>query len=82
MYVLPALLVHRRALLDPARAGGIWLKVARGAARSSLFLALYCTLAWRGAARTLVGSPIRPLAARVCNFTFHSTPRFWNFEIS
>ena len=48
VYVLPALLVHRRKLLDPATAGDIWVKVARGAARSSLFLALYCTLAWRG----------------------------------
>ena len=48
VYVLPALLVHRRRLLDPATAGDIWVKVARGAARSSLFLALYCTLAWRG----------------------------------
>jgi len=49
VYVLPALLVHRQSLLRPATAGTIWLKVARGAARSSLFLALYCTLAWRGA---------------------------------
>ena len=49
VYVLPALLVHRSSLLRPATAAAIWLKVARGAARSSLFLALYCTLAWRGA---------------------------------
>lgn len=27
----------------------IWGKVLKGAARSSAFLALYCTLAWRGA---------------------------------
>ena len=38
----------RKALFQ---AGGlaIWGKVLKGAARSSAFLALYCTLAWRGA---------------------------------
>ena len=50
VYVLPALLVHRGRLLNPATAGDIWYKVARGVARSSLFLAMYCTLAWRGVA--------------------------------
>jgi hypothetical protein len=31
------------------RAGAIWAKGAAAALRSSLFLALYCGLAWRGA---------------------------------
>ena len=57
MYVLPALLVHRRSLLQPSSAPAIWLKVARGVARSSLFLSLYCTLAWRGARNTLHLTP-------------------------
>ena len=45
VYILPALLVHRKSLLLNK---GLWRKVAFGTARSSLFLALYCTLAWAG----------------------------------
>ncbi len=49
VYVVPALLVHRKRLLNPKLAPDIGRRVAMGAMRSSLFLALYCTLAWRGA---------------------------------
>lgn len=49
VYVLPALLVHRKRLFDPDTAARIWGRVGLGTLRSSLFLALYCTLAWRGA---------------------------------
>lgn len=49
VYFLPALLVHRQRLLLGPGAGAIWAKGAAAAARSSLFLALYCGLAWRGA---------------------------------
>ncbi len=47
VYALPAILVHRQKLIGP-EAATIWAKLAVAAARSSLFLALYCTLAWRG----------------------------------
>ncbi|CAK0784870.1 hypothetical protein CVIRNUC_008075 [Coccomyxa viridis] len=48
VYILPAILVHRKALL---KTGGreIWAKVLKGALRSSAFLSMYCTLCWRGA---------------------------------
>ena len=49
VYLIPALLVHRKALLHAKKGPDIGRKVAVGAARSSLFLALYCTLCWRGA---------------------------------
>ena len=49
VYLFPALLVHRKRLLDPKRAPDIARRAALGAMRSSLFLSLYCTLAWRGA---------------------------------
>jgi hypothetical protein len=50
VYILPALLVHRRRLFRPGPdAAALWAKILKGAARSSAFLALYCTLAWRGA---------------------------------
>lgn len=49
VYVFPALLVHRKRLLDPKLAPDIGRRVVQGALRSSLFLSLYCTLAWRGA---------------------------------
>ncbi|KAK9821013.1 hypothetical protein WJX74_000943 [Apatococcus lobatus] len=49
VYVLPAILVHRAKLVDPERAPELWRRIFLGAARSSGFLALYCTLAWRGA---------------------------------
>lgn len=49
VYLIPALLVHRKALLSATKGPDIGRKVAVGAARSSLFLALYCTLCWRGA---------------------------------
>jgi len=39
---------RRRALFAPG-APRIWGKVLKGALRSSAFLALYCTLCWRGA---------------------------------
>ncbi|KAK9825197.1 hypothetical protein WJX81_006470 [Elliptochloris bilobata] len=48
VYLLSGLLVHRRALFA-AGAPEIWAKVLKGAARSSAFLAVYCTLCWRGA---------------------------------
>lgn len=49
VYLFPALLVHRKRLLDPKLAPDIARRAALGAMRSSLFLSLYCTLAWRGA---------------------------------
>ena len=49
VYLFPALLVHRKRLLDPKLAPDIARRAALGALRSSLFLSLYCTLAWRGA---------------------------------
>ena len=49
VYLVPALLVHRKALMNHKKAPDIARRVAMGAARSSLFLALYCTLCWRGA---------------------------------
>ncbi|KAL4452113.1 hypothetical protein ABPG75_007775 [Micractinium tetrahymenae] len=49
VYVVPAILVHRKRLLQPNKAPQLWRKVALGVLRSSLFLSLYCTLAWRGA---------------------------------
>ena len=64
VYLLPALLVHRQKLLTGPGASEIWGKAAAAAARSSLFLSLYCTLAWRGdlqppAARSPALPPIR-----------------------
>lgn len=38
-----------RQALFKAGAPAIWGKVLKGAARSSAFLAMYCTLCWRGA---------------------------------
>ncbi|KAI7842218.1 hypothetical protein COHA_004131 [Chlorella ohadii] len=49
VYVIPAILVHRKKLLSPSKAPTLWRKMALGIARSALFLSLYCTLAWRGA---------------------------------
>lgn len=49
VYVIPAILVHRKRLLQPDKAPELWRKMALGVLRSSLFLSLYCTLAWRGA---------------------------------
>lgn len=46
VYIIPAALVHRKRLIGNLR---LWYKIAFGTARSSLFLALYCTLAWTGA---------------------------------
>lgn len=48
VYVVPALLVHRRALVQTPGCWTIWRKIGVGVLRSSAFLALYCTLAWRG----------------------------------
>ena len=49
VYIIPAALVHRKRLINPAMAQELWGKVLIGACRSSAFLALYCSLAWRGA---------------------------------
>lgn len=49
VYIIPASLVHRHKLLAKSTAPVIWPKVLMGCLRSSLFLSLYCTLAWRGA---------------------------------
>ena len=52
VYLVPALLVHGRKLLPGANNPGaslLWKKLATGCLRSSTFLALYCTLCWRGA---------------------------------
>ena len=52
VYLVPALLVHGRKLLpgpDNPGAKVLWKKLATGCLRSSAFLALYCTLCWRGA---------------------------------
>lgn len=50
VYIVPAILVHRNKLLSADKAAiEIWVKVIKGALRSSAFLALYCALAWRGA---------------------------------
>jgi hypothetical protein len=44
VYIVPALLIHRQKLLsDPE----IWPKIIKGTLRSSLFLSLFCTFAWR-----------------------------------
>lgn len=48
VYVVPALLVHRQKLLRGPQAAATWRKVGLGVARSSAFLALFCTLAWTG----------------------------------
>ncbi|GAB4820265.1 hypothetical protein N2152v2_007311 [Parachlorella kessleri] len=49
VYLIPALFVHRRALVNPSTAPQIWKKLAAGILRSSLFLSMYCTLAFAGA---------------------------------
>eukprot|EP00884_Botryococcus_braunii_P003174 jgi/Botrbrau1/12858/Bobra.0188s0001.1 len=49
VYIAPAILVHRKALFEGPEAVKIWIKLLKGVARSSLFLAGYCTFAWRGA---------------------------------
>jgi hypothetical protein len=48
VYAIPALLVHRRRLLSPTEGPRVLRRAALGMLRSSAFLALYCTLAWRG----------------------------------
>ncbi|WPT13490.1 hypothetical protein PSENEW3_00001330 [Picochlorum sp. SENEW3] len=48
VYIVPALLIHRQKLLQKGNAARIWPKIVKGCLRSSLFLSLYCTLAWRG----------------------------------
>ncbi len=47
VYIIPALLIHRQTLLSGHESKEIWLKIAKSSLRSSLFLSLYCTLAWR-----------------------------------
>lgn len=49
VYIIPASLVHRHKLLAKDSASVIWPKVLMGCLRSSLFLSLFCTFAWRGA---------------------------------
>ncbi|KAJ7959008.1 Transmembrane protein [Quillaja saponaria] len=44
VYLIPALLVHRKGLLE--RPGTILAKGLLGTARSSLFLSVYCSSAW------------------------------------
>lgn len=48
VYIVPALLIHRHKLLQKGNAATLWPKIVKGCLRSSLFLSLYCTLAWRG----------------------------------
>ena len=47
VYLIPGALVHRRKLLQRDTAPAILCKTAVGVLRSSAFLALFCTLAWR-----------------------------------
>ena len=57
VYVVPALLVHRKAFLDPKKE--LWKKTLKGMARSSAFLASYCSFAWSAAAGSAwVMSPV------------------------
>ena len=49
MYLVPALLVHRKKLFGP-RGPDLALRVAVGCVRSSAFLSAYCALAWLGPA--------------------------------
>jgi len=64
VYLLPALLVHRRALLR--RPGPILSKVALGVGRSSLFLSGFISFAFAGlcAGHTLAGRSTGAAAAR------------------
>ena len=65
-----------RQALFKAGAPAIWGKVLKGAARSSAFLAAYCTLCWRGAclgfqatgscAPHVIAASAWPGAFRVC----------------
>lgn len=48
VYLVPALLVHRQRLFLSPRAPLLWARMGGGVLRSSLFLSLYCALAWRG----------------------------------
>ena len=66
VYLFPALLVHRKRLLDPKLAPDIGRRAALGAVRSSLFLSLYCTLAWRGACVGFQHSSESNLLCAVC----------------
>lgn len=45
MYIVPALLIHRQRLFSEPEV--LWPKIAKGTLRSSLFLSLFCTVAWR-----------------------------------
>ncbi|KAK9806740.1 hypothetical protein WJX72_001016 [[Myrmecia] bisecta] len=68
VYFLPAILVHRKHLIQKETAAKIWRRVGLGVLRSSLFLALYCTLAWRGAcaAHNLTGRTTGFIIAASC----------------
>lgn len=48
VYLIPAIMVHRKKLVQPGTAPELWRKLAVGVLRSSLFLSLFCTLAWGG----------------------------------
>lgn len=47
VYIVPAIVIHRQKLFSKRHSREIWLKIGKGCLRSSLFLSLYCTLAWR-----------------------------------
>ena len=49
VYLIPAILVHRKRLVQRRGGAELWPKIGAGIARSSLFLSLFCTLAWGGA---------------------------------
>ncbi len=63
MYIVPALFVHGRALVHPRKALQIWRKLGAGVLRSSLFLSMYCTLAFAGACIGAGGGLIHCLIA-------------------
>jgi len=54
VYFVPALLIHRKSFFN--RDLELLKKTFHGVARSSLFLASFCTLAWQGAMMTTVVS--------------------------
>ena len=47
VYIIPAILVHRQKLFHKDSAVELWPKILKGCLRSSLFLSLFVTVAWR-----------------------------------
>jgi hypothetical protein len=47
VYIIPAILVHRQKLFLKDSAADLWPKILKGCLRSSLFLSLFVTVAWR-----------------------------------